>query len=1198
MLNRLYVIIGVLTIIALGAAFLVPRFVQWGDYRERLEAISSEALGAKVEIVGAIDFSLLPQPQLKFTEVVVGPSEQPVLTIDQVVAEFSLLDFLRDRYVVTRMALQKPVLELSIDEDGLVDSGIKLADQVSNSNISVANATITQGAVRLTDKRTDESYMAGAINGDLSLGALKGPFTFQGSATYGDTGYGVRITTSAVDAAGAAQLALAVRPEGDGFQWTAEGFLTTGPSPRFLGQMAYRQKPPAAADARSVQGDLVVTGKLDAGPDRIMLTGLTLQPDENRAGARLQGAAMVRLGAAREFEAALTGGVYALAPRDATEQKGPESYELIRLLGELPPPPVPALPGKLTLEIADFNLRGISVRNLALEARHDGTAWQVGKLAGTLAGGAALTVAGTLDIERERPRFAGDIRIETTRLDALATLWRKPAENNPLFNMPGALDGRVTLQGQTLRLDDGTLTLEGVAHALAFRLDFGAERKIAVTAGFGALDAVTSPALLALLPAIDDQSAALSFPSGQFDLTARAMVLDGIEGRELALAGSWGQDGLSLTRIAADDLGGIGFDGAVDLAGPLSAPRVHGDGGLIVSDASAPGLAWLYDRLAVSEPLRRYLSGSFPADLTLTLSPPDGDGGQTLAVIGTLGAGRLTLDARLGQGIVQLASGPISADLTLASSDPGALTAQLGLGTLSLVPLNSEMTVTLGIEGTAGGRFATALSLTGGTDSLAFDGDVEPGDLSAPKGSGTIRFALTDVSTLAQALLGDGIYVPPLDGNGRITFQAGKTLALAGITGKSDGVPFQGDFQVGFDQGRNTVSGLLTLDRVDVAGLAAVLGGPSALLPGAETWPDGPFSIGEGPRPSSGRVGVTAAAIVSGSRVLASDARFDFDWDATNLRLRDLTATVGGGQVTAAIGLCCAGGLVDKQLSARAVLTDVALDALVPAPVGAVLEGRVSATLRVEATGGSYAALAGALTGEGSYGLRGLAIAGFDPGVFAAVAKLPNIVDLEAAALTEAVTDNLSRGPFTAPEISGGIAIAGGTLRLANVAAETQTSRLFGGLTIKASTLALGGSFALTPIGIVDAAGLIGETTAGVTAALSGTLLRPQRQLDINAMVDAIKVRALEIELDRLEQLQAEDEARRKAAAEEKARIAAEQEAARKAAEKAAEEEAARKAREQEEARKALEAEANRLAAEAAAQAGAQEEAPASPVQP
>ena len=126
-LNRLYVIVGILAILALSAAFVVPRFVQWGDYRTRLEAIASEALGAKVEIVGAIDFTLLPQPQLKFSDVVVGPSETPLLMVEQVVAEFSLLDFLRDRYVVTRMALTRPVLDVAIDENWKASSSGRTA---------------------------------------------------------------------------------------------------------------------------------------------------------------------------------------------------------------------------------------------------------------------------------------------------------------------------------------------------------------------------------------------------------------------------------------------------------------------------------------------------------------------------------------------------------------------------------------------------------------------------------------------------------------------------------------------------------------------------------------------------------------------------------------------------------------------------------------------------------------------------------------------------------------------------------------------------------------------------------------------------------------------------------------------------------------------------------------------------------------
>ena len=101
---------------------------------------------------------------------------------------------------------------------------------------------------------------------------------------------------------------------------------------------------------------------------------------------------------------------------------------------------------------------------------------------------------------------------------------------------------------------------------------------------------------------------------------------------------------------------------------------------------------------------------------------------------------------------------------------------------------------------------------------------------------------------------------------------------------------------------------------------------------------------------------------------------------------------------------------------------------------------------------------------------------------------------------------------------------------------------------------------------------------AQVSTKIGGTLAAPEGEFDVAALVDAIMVRAYEVEVARLEQLRAEDEARRQAAAEERARLA--EEAARKAAEEAA-------------AKKAAEEAAAKAAAEEAAKQKAEEEAAA-----
>src|SRR3954465_13863539 len=98
-----------LAILVLAAAFIVPRFVQWSDYRERMEALASELLGTEVVIRGDIEFSLLPQPRLSFSDVLVGPPTDPAATIGAVEADFSLLEFLRDDYNITRLVLRQPM---------------------------------------------------------------------------------------------------------------------------------------------------------------------------------------------------------------------------------------------------------------------------------------------------------------------------------------------------------------------------------------------------------------------------------------------------------------------------------------------------------------------------------------------------------------------------------------------------------------------------------------------------------------------------------------------------------------------------------------------------------------------------------------------------------------------------------------------------------------------------------------------------------------------------------------------------------------------------------------------------------------------------------------------------------------------------------------------------------------------------------
>ena len=252
MLNRLFVIIGFLVILAIGGAFIVPRFIQWGDYRERLETMGTTAFGAPVTIAGDISLTLLPQPQLLLTKVLVGPADAPAMQVERVSAEFSLFDFLSDRYKVTRLELDHPAVTLAIAEDGSISSGLTLDPRAEQSNVSIADADVVGGRVQVIDARSSETHVADGIDGRLRLEALKGPFSFQGDATVDGLDYAVRLSTGKLDEAGATTLSLSVAGADRSFTLDAKGALQAGPAPKFTGDVRYRRPPPRAADEEAV----------------------------------------------------------------------------------------------------------------------------------------------------------------------------------------------------------------------------------------------------------------------------------------------------------------------------------------------------------------------------------------------------------------------------------------------------------------------------------------------------------------------------------------------------------------------------------------------------------------------------------------------------------------------------------------------------------------------------------------------------------------------------------------------------------------------------------------------------------------------------------------------------------------------------------------------------------------------------------
>ena len=1184
LLNRLFIAIGVLVILAIGAAFVVPRFVQWGDYRGRLETMAAEVFGAPVAIDGDIQLTLLPQPKIEFGKVRVGPEAAPSMEVGYVEAEFSLLDFLTDQYKVTRLQLERPVINLSVGSDGAVGSGLTLSGDAGQSNVSIADADVIDGTIRLADARSGASYAVEAIQGQLRLELLQGPFSFQGTASYQGAGYGVRVGTGTFSDAAASTLSVYVKPDDSSFTLESSGTLQTGDKPRFMGDITFRRPPPKPVEGETAdigRGDFVLNGKIDAASDRVLLSNYTVIPDENRSATRLTGAGELKLGKGMAFNAVVSGGVMALPPRDATTELADPPYELVRLLGETPLPPIPGIPGTIGLDVTEINLRAVSLRNVRLDAATDAKSWTITDFAATLPGGTDVGLTGNLSIVDGHPIFAGGVSLESQQLDQLAKLWRKPPDsNNPLFNMSGSLTADVALSSDTLTLSSGELVVAGINQQFDAEIGFGSQRHLNLQAHLTTLGETESAALGALLPdATDGGSFGTTFPKGTIDVSASKAVLFGLTGSDLAAAATWEGGVLEFSKLSAGDLGGASFDAKLTAFGTLTKPELSGVATLEL-DNGAPAMMQVLSALNTPPAIREFLGRSLPAKVSLQLDAPAGDGGQTLNVTGRLGTAETKLQARLTSGIVNALTAPIAASLDLRSESPQLMTAQLGLGETALFDDTSPLHLAVSVEGTPSNSYETNIAIDGGEDRIAFLGNVVTGDFTSMSGDGDIEVGLSDPSALVETLGAGGIYVPPLNGKAHLQFAGLDSLKLTRI--EASGVT--GDLTYARRGDLPSISGTLDLAALDLRGILPMLVGGSGAITGDGLWPNGPIDIGSAPRGSEGRIDVTAAEMTNGAEPFARDVAFGFDWTAQNVHLRNLSGTVGKGTLTVDATVCCsASTLPNKEISGRVSVAGVSVDAIAPPALGENLAGTLDATARFNGSGASLAEAMAAMTGTGSYTISDLSVAHFDPAVFSSAAALTNVLDMTPEALAERVSEQLATSPFEAPSATGSFTIAGGVLRSPNLAISNGDVRIFGGANLSLTDLQLDARYAMTPSDAPGGDSAVDVTTAEVAALIKGPLWAPEGSYDVSPLVDGMKIKANEIELSRLEQLRAEDEARQKAAAEERARIAAEQAAA-EAAKKAADEAAAKKAADEAAAKQAADEAAQRRAAEQAAQ--------------
>ncbi len=190
-MNNFLLAIAGLIIATFAAAFAVPYFLDWNDYRSQIEERVSGLVGRKVKIDGDINMRLLPLPFLDLKKVRVldtfPGAKKPFIEVDTFTLWLSAPSLLSGNIEARKMELIRPVVNFVVDARGRgnweeFDKKKGPVSGLSLRNIALQDVHIEQGKVVFHSlvNQGNQIFETPMLNGRMSAHSLSGPYKFRG----------------------------------------------------------------------------------------------------------------------------------------------------------------------------------------------------------------------------------------------------------------------------------------------------------------------------------------------------------------------------------------------------------------------------------------------------------------------------------------------------------------------------------------------------------------------------------------------------------------------------------------------------------------------------------------------------------------------------------------------------------------------------------------------------------------------------------------------------------------------------------------------------------------------------------------------------------------------------------------------------------------------------------------------------------
>jgi AsmA protein len=309
MLRKLLLILGVLVILVVVAAFVAPMLIPKDWLREQITAQAKEATGRDLVIGGDLSLQLLPSAVVNLSDVRFanneGGSRPDMATLKELRVHVAVLPLLSSQVEIREFVLVEPDILLEVDKDGRANwafgGGGDTAATGSGSgsggtgggagldSLKLGDVRLVNGRVEYRDAASGTAEVIESLNVSISMPDLDSPLAVNGALTWHGEAMEMNLTAAKPRAlsegdASPVSLALTGTPLTFDFEGTIDAGAQTAIGKLTLNVPSVLSVAEWTGNPLDVKGDVLgplnVAGDLSASPTNVTFNGMTLAIDD------------------------------------------------------------------------------------------------------------------------------------------------------------------------------------------------------------------------------------------------------------------------------------------------------------------------------------------------------------------------------------------------------------------------------------------------------------------------------------------------------------------------------------------------------------------------------------------------------------------------------------------------------------------------------------------------------------------------------------------------------------------------------------------------------------------------------------------------------------------------------------------------------------------------------------------------------